>query len=198
MLDSFPRLTCGAVRRDLLRGNTMRAIHALPALAAIILSACGGADDKAAEGLSAQDVAAEAQDVVKPEPGQYSSTVELLEFEIPGMTDAMKEQMKAQAQSGLAQGNSFCMTAEQADPKTMVQNIAESDCTFNRFDVNGGTIKADMVCKGNGGPEGHVQMDGTMTATGSVMTMAMQQSMGNMGTVSMKMRVTSRRTGECS
>lgn len=180
----------------------MRAIHALPLLAApslaLLLAACGGSDEKPKGGLTKEAVAAKVSTVVKPQPGQYTSTVELLAFDVPGLTDAMKAQMKAQAQSGLAQGNSFCMTPDKADPKAMLQNIAESDCTFNQLEVNGGTIKADMVCKGNGGPEGRVLMDGTMTPTGSVMTMAMQQSMGNMGVVNMQMRVTSKRTGDCS
>lgn len=197
MLDSFLHKTCGVLCRDFW-GNIMRAIHALPMLAAIMLAACGGSEEKAAGGLSKEEVAAEASTAIKPQPGQYTSTVELLAFDVPGLTGPMMEQMKVQAQSGLAQGNSFCLTPDKADPKAMLQNIAESDCTFNQFDVNGTAITADMVCKGNGGPEGHVQMDGTMTANGSVMTMAMQQSMGNMGVVNMKMRVTSKRTGDCS
>lgn len=171
----------------------MRMIRALP-----LLAACGGSDEAPDGALTKEDVAAKVDSVVKPQPGQYRSTVELLAFDMPGMTDEMKAQMKTMAESGLAQGNSFCMTEAQADPKTMLQNIAESDCTFNQFDVNGGTIKADMVCKGDGGAEGRVEMDGTMTPTSSTMTMTMQQSMGNMGIVNMKMRVTSNRIGECS
>lgn len=176
----------------------MRAIHALPVLAAMMLAACGGSEEKSAGGLSAQDVAAEVGTAITPQPGQYSSTVELLAFDVPGVPAAMLEQMKAQAKSGAAQGNSFCLTPDQADPKAMMQNMAEGDCTFSQFDVNGAKITADMVCKGNGGPEGRVQMDGTMAATGSDMTMTMQQSMGNMGVVNMKMRVTTKRTGDCS
>lgn len=179
----------------------MRAIRALPLFAAVVLAACGGSDESAPEGeLTAADVAAEAATAVKPQPGQYTSTVELLEFDVPGLTADMKAQMKTMAEGGLAEGNSFCMTQADADPKKMLENIAESECTFSQFDVNGGTVKADMVCKGEGegGAQARVQMDGNMTADSSVMTMTMAQSMGNMGEVNMKMRVTSKRTGECS
>lgn len=180
----------------------MRQFLALPLVAAILLSACGGseetpADSNADGAISAAEVAAEAGNAVKPQPGQYTSTVELLEFEVPGAPANMNEQLKAAFAGGASQGNSFCMTEADSDPKKMLENMAESDCTFSQFDVTSGTIKAVMACQTPQGPA-QVQMDGTMTSDSSTMTMAMTQAVAGAGEVRMKMRVASKRTGECS
>lgn len=177
----------------------MRMIRALPLVAAFVLAACGSSEEPAAdEALSAEDVVAEAATAIKPNPGQYTSKIELLEFDMPGMPESAKAQMKQMAEGSMAEGNSFCMTEADADPKKMMENIAESQCTFNSFEVAGGTVKADMMCKGADGSDAQVQMDGQMTPDSSTMTMAMQQQLPAAGKVSMTMRVTSTRTGECS
>lgn len=177
----------------------MRPFAYLPLAAACLLAACGSAEEAPAEaGLSAEEVMAEAGNAVQPQPGQYSSTVELIDFQVPGVPDAMVAQMRGAVASGAAQGNQFCMTEADADPKAMLENLAESDCTFNQFAVTGGTIKADMSCKGEGGVAARVQMDGTMTAQSSTMTMTMTQPVANVGDATIKMRIASRRTGACS
>lgn len=178
----------------------MRAIHVLPLAAALALAGCGGGDKAPAAGetVSAQQVAERAQGAVTPTPGKYTSSMELLDFAMPGMPDAAKAQMRQAFASGLAQGNEFCMTAEQADPRQMLQNMAESKCTFSKFDVDGGKVDAQMSCTGDDGIASTVQMQGQMTADSSTMTMAMERSMEGIGKMQMKMRVTSKRIGECS
>lgn len=178
----------------------MRLMNVLPLVAGLALAACGSGDKAPAAGetVSADQVAARAAGAPAPRPGKYTSRMELLDFSMPGMPDAAKAQMQQAFASGLAQGNEFCMTAEQADPRQMLQNMAESKCSFSRFDVDGGKIDADMSCTGDDGIASTVQMQGQMTADSSTMTMAMQRSMEGIGKMQMKMRVTSQRTGDCS
>ena len=75
----------------------MRPIHSLPLAAAILLAACGGGEtDADGDGeLSADEVAAEAEGMVQPRPGQYRTTLELVEFDAPGMPDSAKQQMQS-------------------------------------------------------------------------------------------------------
>lgn len=180
----------------------MRTVQTLPLAAAIVLAACGGGDtDADGDGaLSGEEVAAEAAGLVQPQPGQYRASLELLEFDAPGMPEGAKQQMQQIFASGLAEGNSFCMTeADVAEngPEQMVKNLAESDCTMNSFNVSGGTVVADMQCPGDGGGTSKVRMEGQMRADGSTMTMDMEQDIPNVGATTMKMRVTSERIGEC-
>src|SRR5690606_13582907 len=103
----------GAASRT--RGIAMRPIHCLPLAAAILLAACGGgADDLAADGEVTEDeLAAALDDAVRPLPGQYRTAIELIEFDIPGMPEAMKGQMRQLVAGEFAQGNEFCMTPEE-------------------------------------------------------------------------------------
>ena len=181
----------------------MRAIQTLPLAAAILLAACGSGDaDADGDGkVSAEDIAAEAGDMVQPRPGQYTAKLELLEFDAPGMPEEAKAQMQQIFASGLAEGNSFCMTEADAaanGPEEMVKNLAESDCTMNTFNVSGNPVVADMQCPGQGGGSSKVHMEGQMHAEGSTMTMDMSQEMPNIGATTMKMRITSERTGDCA
>jgi len=180
----------------------MRPVHTLPLAAAILLAACGGETDADGDGdISANEVAAEASGMVKPLPGQYRASLELLEFDAPNMPPEAKQQMQQIFSSGLAEGNSFCMTeADVADggPEQMVKNLAEGDCTMNSFNVSGNTVVADMQCPGESGGTSKVRMEGQMRADGSTMTMDMEQDIAGMGATRMKMRVTSQRTGDCA
>lgn len=181
----------------------MRAIKAMPLVAALLLAACGGGGEEAADGeaLTAEQVAAEAAGLVQPRPGQYRTSLELLEFSAPGLPDSAKEQMQQVFASGLAEGNTFCMTDEDAaanGPEEMVKNLAESDCEMKSFNVSGNSVTAEMQCPQEGGNQSTVRMDGTMTAESSSMAMDMTQQIAGMGDVQMKMRVNSERIGDCS
>ena len=181
----------------------MRTIHTLPLVAAILLAACGGGEaDADGDGeLSGDEVAAEASGLIQPRPGQYRASLELLEFDAPGMTEEAKAQMQQIFASGRTEGTRFCMTQADVDengPEEMVKNLAEGDCTMNSFNVSGGTVVADMQCPGEGGGTSKVHMEGEMTSEGSTMTMDMEQTIPGMGATKMKMRVTSERTGDCA
>ena len=180
----------------------MRIIYTLPLAAAVLLAACGGDTDADGDGeISGDELAAEASGMVQPRPGEYRASLELLEFDAPGMPEGAKEQMQQMFASGLAQGNTFCMTEEDASengPRQMVENLAEADCEMKTFNVSGGSVVADMQCPGQSGGTNSIRMEGEMTAESSTMTMDVAETMpGVEGGVKIKMRVNSQRVGDC-
>ena len=179
----------------------MRTIHTLPLAAGILLlAACGGSGDADTDNdgdISTGEVAAAAAQAVRPEPGQYRGSFELLEFTAPGVPDSARQQMQQLFSSGLTEGITFCMTEADASPENMVKNMAEGDCTTKRFNVSGGTIESEMECPGEGGGTRTVKMNGQMTASSSNMTMETSQTVPGMGETSMKIRVQSERIGDC-
>jgi len=180
----------------------MRAIHTLPLVAAMLLAACGGNSDADGDGkISSDEAAAAAQGMVQPRPGQYRTTAELLDFDMPGMTDQQKDQMRQLMAGSMAEGNTTCLTPEQAaqnGAKKMVQDMAEGDCTIKTFDVSGNNVVAEMECAGQGGPKGVVRMEGEMAAESSTMTMEFNQDVPGQGQAHIKMRMNSQRIGECA
>jgi hypothetical protein len=181
----------------------MRLIHTAPLAAAILLAACGGDADTNDDGaVSGEEVAAEAAGAIKPQPGQYRTSYEMLEFNMPGAPDAVKQQMQAQmgGAAEVAKPITSCLTPEQAaanGPEQMAKNMAEGNCTVARFDVSGGSISADMQCTVANGTTNHVLMDGQMTATSSTMTMTNDMDLQGAGKVQIKSRITSERIGDC-
>jgi len=188
-----------------MKGKPMRAIHTLPLAVAILLAGCGGSDaDTDNDGaISTDEVVAEAQGAIKPQPGQYRTTIEMLEFNVPNMPDSVKEQMQRQmgGQSEVTRPYTYCLTPEQAaanGPEQMAKHMAQGDCTVARFDVSGGTISADMTCKGANNSSSHVVMEGEMTSTKSTMSVTDEMEMPGMGKVQIRTRATSERIGDCA
>lgn len=179
----------------------MRLIHTAP-LAAVLLAACGGDADTNEDGtVSSEEVVAEAAGAIQPLPGQYRTTFEMLEFNVPGVPDALKQQMQAQmgGAAEVAKPITYCLTPEQAEAngaEEMAKSMAEGNCTVSRFDVSGGSVSSEMQCTGSDGIVTRVVMDGQMTATSSTMTMTQEIDMAGQ-TVETKARVTSERIGDC-
>ena len=183
----------------------MRTFQIFPVIAAAaLLAACGGGEaEQAGEGVSVDEALAEARGAEQMRPGEYETSVEMLDIQVPGMPEAEVAKMK-QFMSGMtAQTSTFCLTPEEAaqGPEQMVQEMAKADCTFNTFDVGGGKMRADMECRNEDGIAGRYVMDGEMTAESSTMRMEVEQAMPGMAgaeRANIEMRITSRRIGECS
>ena len=178
----------------------MRTFHTLPLAAAILLAACGG-NDEAADGVAAGDAAEEAAELVQLRPGEYRVSLELLEFDAPGLPEAAKEQARQFYASGLT-SHTFCLTPEDAannGAEQMVKKQADSDdCTTSSFNVSGGSVVSEMQCAMDDGITSKMRMEGEITPEGSTMTMDSTQTVPGAGETTTKMRVTSERIGDCS
>lgn len=169
---------------------------------ALSLAACGSKEPaEPAEPSSMAQVRQEAAELQRPLPGQYRQTTELKGIDVPGMPKEAADRMMEMMQK--AQVREFCLTAEEADKgfRDMFENVGRDDgeCTYSRFDVNGGTLDARMECKTPGGGTGMITLAGNIGETGSDVTMSMDVRGGSepMGNMKMKMRMKTERLGDC-
>lgn len=191
----------------------MRKLAILPLAAAFALAACGdsdveetGAGDEVAstaastdEPMSEGEIAAAMDGVPMPRPGEYRTTQELLELNAPGAPPELQEMMRRAMSEGFAVENTYCVTGDEGNPREqMLEGMAESDCTLQRFDVAGGTIDGLLMCPGENGIDGRLEMTGTMGENGADMVMAFEAASGDGMEAQIRMRVVSERIGECS
>jgi hypothetical protein len=93
----------------------------------------------------------------------------------------------------------YCLTAEEAAKgyERMAQQSQDGDCTFERFDVDGGTIDAAMSCPVQGGGSMNMTIEGTGRETSSDFTMRMEGDMGGSAPGSMTIKAQHERIGDC-
>lgn len=173
---------------------------------ALALAGCGQGAGEEPEPKSTAEVIAEAGKLAKPQPGQYRTTVELIEFSVPGLPQSQAERLRSMMGSNLGDRSStYCLTPAEADKgfEDMIRKMSEGQggmaCEFARFDVDGGAIDAQMTCKGAQGMQSAVTMKGTATSQGTSMRMAMTQTAEMLpgGEMKMDLQLDSRRTGDC-
>jgi hypothetical protein len=178
----------------------MRKSTLVAAVSTLMLAACGGeAGSEGGESLSIEEVTEIAQDsAIKPEPGQYSVTTEVLEVNIPGAPEGMADMMGSTMASN---AHSYCLSQEDVDNgfEEMARQSQEGgDCTFERFNIDGGDMDAKMVCNMQGQGQMTMTMNGTGSSTSSEMDMTMEGNITGVGKMNMRMKVTHERTGDCA
>ena len=177
----------------------MKARLILPiAVAALTLTACGSSNDEDLkdEALSLDDVTPGAGDL-KLAAGEYSSKVELVEFELPGLPSDVKAMAERAFKEGAAEPSLSCVTAD-STPEQWISEMNESDCTATDFSQSGNSFKATMECKNPEGLNGTVKFDGTVGGDNVQMEARFEQDIPQMGKARMHMRVEGTRVGECS
>ncbi|GGD90159.1 hypothetical protein GCM10011515_07210 [Tsuneonella deserti] len=173
-------------------------------LATFALAGCGGKEAK--EPVSKERIIAEAGELARPLPGQYETSVKLLSFSVPGLSEEQADKVKGMMGDVGGKSSGYCLTPDEAKKgfeesvRKMSQGQGGVNCEFSRFDVDGGKLSAEMTCKGPQGMESMMKIDGTATAQSTAMHMAMTQktSMIPGGEMRMEMQMDSRRTGDCS
>ena len=123
--------------------------------------------------------------------------MEVLEIDIPGAPPEAAEMMRGMMGG---QSHDYCLTQTDVDNgfEEMARQGQDENCTFERFDVNGGDIDAKMRCDIPGQGSMTMTLDGTATPTSSVMEMTMQGNMTGMGDSTIKMRAEHERIGDCA
>lgn len=170
------------------------------ALPLLILSACDSGPTVKADNARPSEVAAKVRaagggsTLVKP--GKWVSTVTIQEMNVPGMLSEFAARMKER----VAQAREYesCLTPEQAKkPKEDFFAGVDKSCRYDHFEMAGGKIDATMHCNREG-------MSQTMTMAGSysdehydMQMSSTMQGAGPAGGMAMKMRVDSKRVGEC-
>lgn len=175
------------------------------AVSIVALAGCSSGEKKAESGApvgSEQAAAQVAAAQIKLQPGEYESTIKLLDFSMPGMPAGQAEQMKAMMAGQQQKPHRYCFTPEQAaeGPKQLVARMQQGDCKMSDFTTSANSVSGTMQCNFEGRASSTTHFTGTYRPDGSTMTMESDQQMPGMagkGT-HMKMQVDTRRVGECS
>jgi len=180
---------------------------AIAAAAPLAIAACGAGgtpkEEEAAsvseEGMSGDALVAEMKKAVRPLPGQYSSTVKLVELDVPGVPKAQVDQMRVMMEGAMAKAQTYCLTKEDSEKgfEEMAKQSRE-DCEIESFEVDGAKFTGRMSCKDENA-NGTMTMNGTGSETGSEMQMAMDMNSAGLpgGKMAMKLQVSAKRVGDC-
>lgn len=180
----------------------MRKSVLLVSLASVLLVSCGGDADETAtsggESIDMKEAAARAKaSAVRPQPGQYRVTLQVVDVDIPGAPTSAVDMMKNMM---AGQTHEYCLKPGDVDRgfEEMARQSQESEnCTFQRFDVAGGNFNAKMTCENPGQGTMTMTMKGVGTPTRSQMDMTMTGNMTGMGDSTIKMKSTHERVGDC-
>ena len=175
----------------------------LAGLCALALAACsGGAVDADADGDGTvtgdemREAVSQAGSDLKPEPGKYELTMELVKIEAPGAPPQVAQMMGGM----MNRTEEFCLTpemAEQGFAESFKENQNES-CKVDTFTLDGGAMDMKMSCSGEDGNGAmSIAMKGDVTPTTSDMTMQMDGTIPQMGDLQMILSYKQRRIGEC-
>ncbi len=178
----------------------MRGFVGMAAMAVLVAgcSDSGGADADGDGSISVEEAVAEmADNSVRPQPGQYRSTTELLEVDLPGAPPEVVAMMRS-TMSGTS--TEYCLTQNEVENgfEEMMRQSQEGDCEFQRFNLDGGDFDAAMTCSVPQGGEMSMVMDGTGSRTGSDTKMTMTGNIPGLGESKMVMRVQAERIGDCA
>ena len=173
-------------------------------IACLLLIACNREPEVDARNASVEEVAEKVRTATRDEmfvrPGKWQSQVTIEEISMPGMPPEMAQQMKAMISQREKQGSEQCLTEEDARrPKEeFFAGKANNACRYDRFQMGSGKIDATMRCQAKGVTQ-IMEMDGTYSAESYTMRMATRNDGGQAGAggMEMRMRVESKRIGEC-
>ncbi|MCT2559184.1 DUF3617 domain-containing protein [Tsuneonella sp. YG55] len=180
-----------------------RIVTAVAVLAgSTMLAACS---KEPAAPRTADEVIAEAGKLEQPRPGRYETTVDLIDFSVPGIPQEQANAMKSMMGRASQEASSYCLTEAEAakgfeeSVRKMTEGQGQMKCEFGRFAVDGGKLDAALTCSGPQGMTADIALDGTASAEASTMHMTMVQKAAMMpgGQMRVEMRMNSKRTGDC-
>ncbi|MWV28570.1 DUF3617 family protein [Erythrobacter sp. GH3-10] len=172
------------------------------AASTLALSGCGDFGTVEDPSDPAQ-IEAATKDLPKPQPGEYRTTGELVELDIPGASEDELQMMRGIMEQGATQQRTFCMTQEEADDgyREFLENLQQGsdECQFTDFAVSGNKLDATMACDDGKGSTGTMAFGGTISETSQDMTVTMDmKNPASDGAMRMVMRTQSERVGDCT
>lgn len=166
---------------------------------ALILAACDRGPSVSVENATPEEVAAEmkrsglAEELRKP--GQWQTTLSVVNVEAPGMSPEALNQMRTMMGNG--QVTERCVT--EAELKQVESFIGQNNanCRFDHYRVSGGKIDGKAKCS-QGAVNQLMTMNGSFTTDSSDMTIRSETSGGPPGqNMTVTMNIKSKRLGEC-
>ncbi|WP_414899802.1 DUF3617 domain-containing protein [Sphingomonas flavalba] len=172
----------------------------LPFAPLLLLAACNSGPTVSAENASASEVAQKIAESRVSEgsfisPGQWRTTFNISEMNMPGLPPQALEAMRAHAAK--ASSHESCVTEEQAkkpDPD-MFAGKGNENCRYDNFSMGNGKIAGVLRCQGSPG-EMKMTMNGTYGPNAYQMSATVEQT-GPQGKMTMKMDSKAERIGPC-
>lgn len=175
----------------------MKRITIIAAAGAIFLAGCSGKNSatggKASDKASGKEAAKAANDMPKPKPGFYKTTITMTGLEIPGLPPEMEGHG-----AGLTTTSDACLTQTDVDQGfgELVKQGQNGDCSYERLNVAGGKLDAVMLCNAQGRST-RMEMTGTTTATGADVSAKMAMDFEGVGGGTMTFTAKHERVGDC-
>ncbi|MBB3033905.1 DUF3617 domain-containing protein [Alteriqipengyuania lutimaris] len=169
--------------------------------AAFALAACsdGGADADKDGTITGEEMAAEASsgESIRMRAGEWENTIEVTEFDIPGVPENMKDMIAGQMGQSIT--STSCITAEEADQPdaSFFGGERNDDCKYEEFDRTANKLTLRMTCATGDGGTAKVAMDGEFGEDSFTLSMDNTVSGTPGGDVTMKGTVSGRRIGDC-
>lgn len=180
----------------------------------LMLPACGGGDETTAEqaaetgeveltNASPGEVAKQAQasGAMRLNPGQWETTVEVVDSEVPGMPKGGPHSQALGMMREARTTVSNCVTPQEAEnPESSVFTGSNGQCRYERFSMAGGRIEGTLSCRGqDGGGDMRMTTAGTFSDTAFALDNAMETRMGGVegAVMKMKAKVSGKRIGDC-
>jgi hypothetical protein len=170
-----------------------------PALPVLIALAVAPAAAFAA--MSGEEVLAEAARLPPHVPGQYRTSMTLLEVDGPAETKELADLLRSDSGNEEIRNSDSCEDPQGADSSAgteLVREILADQCVFEQFTVAGEAVTAVVQCPPDGGMPGRVKMSGRIGAENLDMLVTAEQRLPDKGTMRLKMRIKSERVGECT
>lgn len=176
----------------------------------LMLVACGGGEttvEQAADSgevelanASPSEIAkqAKASGAMRLNPGEWETTVEVVDIEVPGMP---KGGPHSQALGMMREAKTTvtnCVTQEEAEnPESGVFTGSNGQCRYERFSMASGRIEGTLNCLGqDGGGTMRMTTAGTFSDTAFALDNAMETRLGE-SVMKMKAKVSGKRIGDC-
>ena len=177
----------------------MRIIAAVM-LSALALAGCnkGSVNETNASIEEVANKVAESNTTISLLPGRWETSGELVELNAPGLPPQAQEMMKKQM-SASASKIAVCLRPEDVEkPNAGFFGQTSPDCRFDHYRMGGGQIDAKMTCTPPGGGSMTTTMTGTYARDRYDMNVSSQMSGMGGEPMTMRMKVGSTRTGECT
>ncbi|MFD1610708.1 DUF3617 domain-containing protein [Sphingomonas tabacisoli] len=172
------------------------------ALALLALTACNKGPTVKVKDATPAEVAQQVKKSgvvsdVRLQPGQWQVVTQAKLQDASGMPPQVAEQMKAAM--ARTSTETQCLTPEQvAKPNSdMFAGKQNSQCKYDKFEMGGGKIKAEMHCPGGAGAQMAMTMDGSYSPTSYTMDAAMDMQTPGNGGMKMAVHTEGKRIGEC-
>jgi hypothetical protein len=159
----------------------------IAAVSACILAACS----PPAQQGDAASAPANAAAAGGMQPGQYRTTVTMLEMNIPGVKSSSINMAPTVTEDCVTSSDIAEFTAG-----SMVDGDSGETCTQNSMNSSGGRIQGEASCTGPNGTR-TMQINGTYSSNRVDMEITSTQDMPGAGASTMRMSMASERIGEC-